>query len=101
MSAVQLVLLEMLADFHTKGKEGAKAMGDQLLSSWPISPSHRMVQELRVEMRNELDQRIDQVSFCCCVCVCVRVWCLCSEGAWCVCGVYVVRVPGVCVVVFM
>ena len=62
MSAVQLVLLEMLADFHVQGKEGAKVIGDQLLSSWPISPSHRMMQELRQEMKNELDQRIEHVS---------------------------------------
>ena len=62
MGAVQLVLLEMLADFHVQGKEGAKAIGDQLLSSWPISPSHRMMQELRQEMKNELDQRIEHVS---------------------------------------
>ena len=61
MGTVQLVLLDMLADFHKKGQSSAKELGEGLLGAWPISPSQRSLQELRRELRAEMHQRVEQI----------------------------------------
>ena len=62
MGHVQVGLLEMLADFYKEGKEGAKDIGEKLLNSWPVSPSQRHFQELRRDLRKDLEQKIAEVS---------------------------------------
>ena len=61
MGSVQLVLLDMLADFHKKGQSNAKELGEGLLGVWPIGSSQRSLQELRRELRIEMQQRVEQI----------------------------------------
>ena len=65
MSSVKNIVVEMLSTFESKSRLSAKQLREQLHQCWPVPNSASYVEQLGKELREEMKQALEVVSFFC------------------------------------